>query len=254
MEAEEAGPGIGGVGKDVAHIVKEDEADRVAEPGKVGRRQAQFGAVDERACAADGVAGLRIARAGGVDGEAAQRGGSAGVEALGKGNQFAGGVTKGALLAVAGVAGEHVAALIEAVVARVGNIEAVELGLRAELPGGEELLEAGVGAAMGIEGRVARIANPGEGGAGDADRGGELRNLAWSDLKGSGLDLDAAEVELIDEGVGFGEDGPGSGEVLRQASAGFELGGYVGGDVKAVGVAAGPGETKSRLPSKCGIW
>jgi uncharacterized metal-binding protein len=41
--AQRAGPCISGVGEDVAHVVEEDEAERVAEEGKHGRRQAQFG-------------------------------------------------------------------------------------------------------------------------------------------------------------------------------------------------------------------
>ena len=41
VKAEDAGPGVAGVGEDVAHVVEEDEADGVAEPGQAwagGRR------------------------------------------------------------------------------------------------------------------------------------------------------------------------------------------------------------------------
>ena len=61
VDAQGAGPGIAGVGEDVAHVVKEYEAERVAEEGQRRRRQAQLGPVDQRAGAADGVPGLRIA-------------------------------------------------------------------------------------------------------------------------------------------------------------------------------------------------
>jgi len=202
-DVEEAFPRGPGIGKDVAHVVEEDDADGVADAGKCGRRQAKLGAVDERASTADGVAGLRIAGPGGVDGEAAQGSSSAGVEALRQGNELADGVSKGAFLAVPGVAGEDIASLVEAVIAGVGKVEPVELDLRAEGLGGEELLEAGVCAAMGVEGRVAGVADPCERGAADADGGGQKLDLAWRDLKRGVLDLYAAEVELVDKGVGF---------------------------------------------------
>ncbi len=52
-EAEGAGPRISGVGKDVAHIVEEHQAEGVAEVRQRGRRQAQLGAVDQRPGSAD---------------------------------------------------------------------------------------------------------------------------------------------------------------------------------------------------------
>ena len=147
---EGAGPGIPGVGEDIAHVVKEHKAERVAEPGKRGWRQAQLRAVNQRAGSADGVARLGIARPGGVGGEAPQRSRSASVKPLGEGNQFIFGLAKGALLAVARVAGQHKAVFAEAIVARVRQVKAAEVGLRAEGIGGEKLLEAGVRAPVRV--------------------------------------------------------------------------------------------------------
>ena len=145
-----------------------------------------------------------------VDGEAAQRGGPAGIKPLGERNEFGSRCAEGALLPVTCVAGQHQAALVEALVARVGQIETVERDLRAEDLVGEELLEAGIGAAVGVEGRIAGIAQPGERGAGNAHRRGQKGDLAGSHLETVGLHLDAAEVELVDERVGLGEDRPRS--------------------------------------------
>src|ERR1700722_17015797 len=72
-DAKSAGPGVAGIGEDIAHVVKDDEADGVAEAGKRGRRQAQLGAIGERAGAADLEAGLRIARPGSVLRKSAER-------------------------------------------------------------------------------------------------------------------------------------------------------------------------------------
>ena len=72
-----------------------------------------------------------------------------------------------------------------------------------------------------------------------------VADLAGRDLQAVGLHLDAAEVELIDEGVGLGEERARRVvEVLGQAHAGLQLGGHVGGHVQAVGVAAGEGEAE----------
>ena len=122
-----AGPRISRVGEDVAHVVEEHKAERVAQPGQRRRRQAHLRAVHQRACPADGVARLRIARAGRIDGKTAQRGGSAAVEPLRERNQFVFGYSEGTFLAVAGVAGQHEPVLVEAVIARILEVQPVEL-------------------------------------------------------------------------------------------------------------------------------
>ena len=70
----------------------------------------------------------------------------------------------------------------------------------------EELLETGIGAAMGIEGRVAGIANPVEARARNAHRLRQQRNFVLEDLQAAGGHLDAAEVEFIHERVGLGDE------------------------------------------------
>ena len=58
-------------------------------------------------------------------------------------------------------------------------------------------------------------------GPADAHRRGQLRNLAGRDLQAAGRHLDAAEIELVDEGVGLGETGARAVEVLGPAEAAF---------------------------------
>ena len=113
-------------------VMEEDHADGVANSWECWRRQTQLCAVDECACSTDGKTSLRIARPGSIDGEAAQGSGSAGVEALREGDEFTGGVAECSFLAITSIAGEDVTALVEGIVARVGKIEPIELGLSAK--------------------------------------------------------------------------------------------------------------------------
>src|ERR1700722_9098751 len=156
-----AGPCVSGVGEEIAHVVKDDEADGVAQIGKCGRWQAQLGRVGERSRTTDLEAGFRIARPGSVLRKSAEGNGAAGVETLGQRDDSVGTAAVGANLAVTRVASDDVAAFTKAVVAGVRCVDAIELGFRAEEAVREKFLKAGVGAAARVHGEVASVANPG---------------------------------------------------------------------------------------------
>src|SRR5271170_66675 len=82
FDADKAGPDIGRVIKDVAHVVKQHEAQGVVEVRQLGIRGTELSAVYECARAADWKAGERVAGAGSVDGKAAQRLRPARIQAL----------------------------------------------------------------------------------------------------------------------------------------------------------------------------
>src|SRR5580704_5249230 len=65
FDAEKAGPNVGRVIEDVAHVVEQHEAQGVVEIRQLGIRRTELGAVREGARAADRKAGERVARAGG---------------------------------------------------------------------------------------------------------------------------------------------------------------------------------------------
>src|ERR1700722_7645604 len=99
-DAKSAGPGVAGVGEDISHVVKDDEADCVAQIGKRSQRQEQLGAVGQRPGTADLEARFRIARPGSVLRKSAEGNGAAGVETLGQRDDSVRAAAVGANLAV----------------------------------------------------------------------------------------------------------------------------------------------------------
>src|SRR5271170_4615069 len=89
-EAEETGPDVRGVLKDIPHIVKQHKPQAVSHIRQPRTGHAQFCAVDDRARAADGKSCQRIAWTCSVDAETAMRLSSACVKAFRQWNQVVG--------------------------------------------------------------------------------------------------------------------------------------------------------------------
>ena len=75
-------------------------------------------------------------------------------------------------------------------------------------------------------------------------------DLAGIDLQAAGRHFDAAEIDFVDEGIGPGKPRPGAIEVLGPAERPLKARSHVGGNVLAVGVAAGKGEAEVRVAFK----
>ena len=96
---------------------------------------------------------------------------------------------------------------------------------------------------MSIERHVARIADPGNPRAADAHRLGQQGDLRQADLQGAGLTDNAAIGKGVDQVVGL---------VTRcgDAKRAGEDRGAVGGDIRAVIVAAGESQVETEANSK----
>src|SRR6202034_2851940 len=93
----------------------------------------------------------------------------------------------------------------EVIVGSVAHVDAVEVGLAAELAIREKDFAGGKGTMMGVERYIAGITDESESGAAHAHRLREQRDLGKADLQGGSVHRNPAIGEGIDEGSGFGD-------------------------------------------------